>query len=76
MAADEPRSQPDLDGRLLIEIVSWDVSLHVGLSSPETPQESRFQGGLSYVCDVNLDGRVVALQLDPALASQGEPPYG
>jgi len=49
-----------LDGRILVEIVKWDVSLHVGLSSEATPPEQRFQGGLSFVRGIELDGRIVA----------------
>lgn len=57
VAAPEPNP---VDGRLLVEITSWTGSLHVGLSSSLTPLEYRFQGGLAYVRDFVIDGRIVA----------------
>jgi len=57
VAAPEPSS---LDGRLLVEITSWAGSLHVGLSSSLTPPEYRFQGGLAYVRDFEIHGRILA----------------
>lgn len=42
-----------------IEILSWDWNLAVAVSSKLTPVERRFQGGLSYVRDFQLRGRVV-----------------
>ncbi len=48
------------DGRLLIEIETWDSTLHLGLSSDATPVEHRFQGGLNYIRGFNIEGRVIA----------------
>lgn len=48
------------EGRFLVEIDTWDCNLHVGMSTPLTPMEYRFQGGLSYVRSFELSGRIVA----------------
>ncbi|HEY8573122.1 hypothetical protein [Phenylobacterium sp.] len=48
------------DGGYLIEIDTWDGTLHVGLSSDAIPLEYRFQGGLMYVRSLNVQGRIVA----------------
>lgn len=63
MATDTPNAADDsgsFDGRFLVEIKAWDGNLHVGLSSEPTPQEHRFQGGLTYVRGFDIDGRIVA----------------
>jgi hypothetical protein len=49
--------------RLLIEIDAWDWPLHIGLSSESMPLEHRFQGGLSYVRSLELEGRIAAPKL-------------
>lgn len=46
--------------RFLIEIDAWDWPLHVGLSPETMPREYRFQGGLSYVRSLELEGRIAA----------------
>jgi hypothetical protein len=48
-----------LEREIRIEILSWDWNLAVAISSELTPVEQRFQGGLSYVRDFQLWGRVV-----------------
>ncbi len=48
------------DGRLLIEIETWDSSLHLGLSPEAIPVEYRFQGGLAYTRGFDITGRVIA----------------
>jgi hypothetical protein len=50
---------PVLEDEFRIEILSWDWNLAVAISSKLTPVEQRFQGGLSYVRDFELWGRVV-----------------
>lgn len=51
---------PQLDGRHLVEIESWEANLHVGLASSYAPREHQFQGGLAFVRGFDLKGRVVA----------------
>jgi hypothetical protein len=46
--------------RFLIEIQSWDWSLHVGLCPTAMPAEQRFQGGLLYTRGLDIEGQVVA----------------
>jgi hypothetical protein len=46
--------------RLLVEIETWDWSLHVGLSTQLTPKRYRFQGGLNYGRSVEITGRILA----------------
>ena len=48
------------DGRYVIEIRSWDWSLHVGMSREVVPPEYRFQGGLEYVRSFVIEGRLMA----------------
>lgn len=50
------------EGRLLIEILTWDWTLHVGLSHKHTPRKDRFQGGLDLVRSIDLEGRILAPQ--------------
>lgn len=58
---DTPRSgAPGHDGRLLVEIESWDGNLHVGLAPQSTPSDQRFQGGLAFVRGFEIRGRVIA----------------
>lgn len=52
-------SRPIREDEFRIEILSWDWNLAVAISSKLTPSEQRFQGGLSYVRDFQLRGRVV-----------------
>lgn len=51
---DEPRS---FDGRLLIQIDTWEWGLFVGMSPESTPIEYRFQGGLHYTRAIEITGR-------------------
>ena len=51
---------PGYEGRLLVEIESWDGNLHVGLAPPSTRSEQRFQGGLAFVRGVEIKGRMIA----------------
>lgn len=64
MASDQsgnPAPDPTLsDGRFLIEIESWVPKLHLGLSPGSTACEDRFQGGLDYIRNVELFGRILA----------------
>jgi hypothetical protein len=48
------------EGRILVEVLSWDFQLHVGLSTELTPPKDRFQGGLNYVRHIDLSGRILA----------------
>ena len=56
-AAEEPGF---FDGRYLIDILSWDLSLHVGVSREIVPPEYRFQGGLDYARSFEIQGRIAA----------------
>jgi hypothetical protein len=47
------------EGRLLVEILSWDWRLGIGLSRVG-PRKYRFQGGLDLVRTIWLDGRIQA----------------
>lgn len=47
------------EGRVLIELLSWDWALYVGLSRIG-PRKHRFQGGLDLVRSIELEGRVLA----------------
>jgi hypothetical protein len=63
--ASEPGDEKVLDpgffaGRYLIEIVTWDWELHVGMSSEATPPEYRFQGGVNYSRGLNIEGHILA----------------
>lgn len=49
------------EGRVLIEILSWDWGLFVGLSRIG-PRKYRFQGGLDLVRNISLEGRILAPQ--------------
>lgn len=63
MPADASNATTDpgfFDGRLMVEIGDWDWNLHVRLSSPLTPPEARFQGGLNYTRGIELIGRIRA----------------
>lgn len=63
MSSDAQDATPDADrpdGRLLVQITTWEGNLHVGLSSELTPPEHRFQGGLDYVRSFEIEGCVVA----------------
>lgn len=42
-----PAAAPD--HRALVEILSWDWPLHVGMAPPSMPPEQRCQGDLFYV---------------------------
>ena len=48
------------EGRLLVEVLTWDCRLHVGLSTELTPRKDRLQGGLNYVRSIDLSGRILA----------------
>ena len=50
------------EGRLLIEILTWDWTLHVGLSHKHTPRKDRFQGGLDLMRSIDVEGRILAPQ--------------
>lgn len=54
---DEPRAD---DGRLLIQIDTWEWGLFVGMSPESTPVEYRFQGGLLYARGIDITGRIRA----------------
>ena len=56
-AARDPRF---FDGRILIDIQTWDWNLRVAVSAPSTGLKSRFQGGLDYSRDFKLRGRIRA----------------
>jgi hypothetical protein len=47
------------EGRVLIELLSWDWGLYVGLSRIG-PRKYRFQGGLDLVRTITLEGRIQA----------------
>jgi hypothetical protein len=47
------------EGRLLVEILSWDWGLHLGVSRVG-PRKDRFQGGLDRVRTIRLEGRIQA----------------
>ena len=49
------------EGRVLIEILTWDWNLSVGLSRIG-PRKYRFQGGLDLVRTIRLEGRIQAPQ--------------
>ena len=46
--------------RLVIEILTWDWALHVGMAPPAVPPEHRRQGGLIYTQGLDITGRIVA----------------
>lgn len=46
--------------RLLIEILTWDWALHVGMAPPTMPLEHRRQGGLIYTRGLDITGRIVS----------------
>lgn len=48
------------DGRVLVEMLSWDGTLDIGLSPEGVPPEYRFQGGLRYSPGFEIKGRVTA----------------
>ena len=48
------------DGRLLVDILSWDWPLRVAVSAPTTRLRSRFQGGLDYDRHFQIRGRIRA----------------
>ena len=56
-AASDPRF---FDGRVLIDIQTWDWNLRVAVSEPPRRLISRFQGGLDYSRDFKLRGCVRA----------------
>lgn len=59
---DEGASHPSFyKGRVLVEILSWEWSLHVGLSRVG-PRKYRFQGGLDLVRTITVVGRIQAPQ--------------
>jgi hypothetical protein len=47
-------------GRMLVEILTWDWPLHVGLSTKLTPRKYRVQGGLNLGRSIDIAGRIVA----------------
>jgi hypothetical protein len=47
------------DGRILLEITSWDCTYHLMPSPRGLPKEHRFQGGLSFSHGFELETRVV-----------------
>jgi hypothetical protein len=49
------------EGRLLVDILSWEWNLSVGLSRVG-PRKYRFQGGLDLVRTIRLEGRIQAPQ--------------
>jgi hypothetical protein len=49
------------EGRLLIEVLSWDWGLYLGVSRVG-PRKYRFQGGLDRVRTIRVEGRVQAPQ--------------
>jgi hypothetical protein len=46
------------EGRLLVEIESWEWSPYVGISPEIVPVDERFQGGLLYTRGIEIAGRV------------------
>ena len=48
------------ENRYLIEILTWDWSLYVGMEPKPMPDEAGFQGQLMYARGVDIRGRVVA----------------
>ena len=46
------------EGRLLVEIESWEWSPYVGISPEIVPIDERFQGGLLYTRGIEIAGRV------------------
>ncbi len=47
------------DNRLLIEILSWDWALHVGMAPGAMPAEHRYQGGLIHSRGLDITGQVI-----------------
>lgn len=45
--------------RVVIEILSWDWGLHLGIAPPTMPLEYRFTGGLIYTRAIDITGRLV-----------------
>ena len=56
-AALDPRF---FDGRILVDILSWDWNLRVAVAGPSARPKSRFQGGLDYGRDFKVQGRIRA----------------
>ncbi len=48
------------DGRILVDILAWDWNLRVAVSGPATRPKLRFQGGLDYSRDFQIQGRIRA----------------
>src|SRR5436190_18171405 len=48
------------DGRLLVDISSWDCTLRIAVNTPTTRLRSRFQGGLEYDRHFQIQGRIRA----------------
>jgi hypothetical protein len=56
-AALDPRF---FDGRILVDILAWDWNLRVAVAGPSARPKSRFQSGLIYGRDFQVQGRVRA----------------
>ena len=56
----EPLPPSFFEGRFLIEILSWDWPLYLGMSSKNVPRKYTFQGGLDYVRAIDVEGRILA----------------
>lgn len=49
-----------LDGRILIEIDTWEADFHLGMLPPGMPTEGSYLGGLIFVRGFDVRGRVLA----------------
>ena len=54
-AARDPRS---FDGRILVDILGWTWNLRVAVSAPSARPKARFQNGLEYGRDFQIQGRI------------------
>lgn len=57
---DAPLHPSFFAGRVLVEILTWDWPLHVGLSTKLTPREDRLQGGLNVGRSIDIAGHILA----------------
>lgn len=67
MSAQEGNAALDpafFDGRLLVEILTWDWHFGVRVSDEGFPAEYRFQGGLHYTRGFEIEGRIAAPSSD------------
>jgi len=58
--AEEPLASGVLDGRILIEIDTWEADFHLGMLPRGMPTEGTYLGGLIYVRGFDVRGRILA----------------